>query len=117
MDKQKWESITLPRIKVAIILVLLAIAGWLFSVKGTHTAKRDIPVITQEEIDALDTQINNKVATDARERFDIAKKYRNWNDMYVQAGMVCQAYLKAKDTANYAIWMKIQKRCAQHIGY
>jgi hypothetical protein len=61
-------------------------------------------------------QIENKVASDAVEQYNIAKKNGSAMDAYVQAGMVCAAYLQAKDEENYKKWKAIEKKEAKAVG-
>jgi hypothetical protein len=48
--------------------------------------------------------INKKVASDAVEQYEIAKRGGTAMDRCVQAGMVAAAYLQAKDEDNYTTW-------------
>lgn len=49
-------------------------------------------------------EIRIKVAADAVERYEIAKRNGTPIDACVQAGIVTAAYLQAKDEANYRMW-------------
>ena len=53
--------------------------------------------------------IPEKVASDAVEQYNIAKRKGSAMDACVQAGMVAAAYLQAKDEAKYGAWLKTKK--------
>lgn len=61
-------------------------------------------------------QIQNKVAEDAVEQYNIAYRQGDKMQIYVQAGMVAAAYLQAKDEANYQKWKEIEKQAAAEAG-
>jgi hypothetical protein len=61
-------------------------------------------------------QIEREVAEDAVERYEIAKRSGSAIDAYVQAGLVCAAYLQAKDEQNYQKWKKIEAEEARRAG-
>jgi hypothetical protein len=58
-------------------------------------------------------QIENKVADDAVQQYEIAKRQGDKIQTYTQAGMVAAAYLQAKDEANYNKWKAIEDSCAK----
>ena len=60
--------------------------------------------------------IENKVAADAVDQYNIAKRSGNAMDAYVHAGLVSAAYLQAKDEANYNKWKEIEKEDARAAG-
>ncbi len=61
-------------------------------------------------------KVENQVATDAVEQYEIAKKNGTAMDAYVAAGMVTAAYLQAKDEENYKKWKVIEKDEAKRAG-
>lgn len=61
-------------------------------------------------------KIENQVALDAEQQYEIAKKGGDQMQTYVQASMVAAAYLQAKDEANYNKWKTIEKEEAKRAG-
>ncbi len=61
-------------------------------------------------------EIENQVAADAVEQYEIAKKNGTAMDAYVAAEMVKAAYLQAKDEENYKKWKAIEKGEAKRAG-
>lgn len=55
-------------------------------------------------------QINQKVALDAAQQFNIAQKTASSPELCAQAGLVEAAFLQAKDAANYQKWQSIKKQ-------
>lgn len=66
----------------------------------------------QNEMD----KIENQVALDAEKQYEIAKRNGSDLDAYVQAGLVCAAYLQANDEVNYKKWKAIENQLAKKIG-
>lgn len=62
-------------------------------------------------------KIENKVAEDAVKQYEIAKKNGNAMDAYVQASVVCAAYLQANDEENYKKWKAIEAQEAKLAGF
>ena len=60
--------------------------------------------------------IENKVATDAINQYDIAKRQGDKIQICVQAGFVAAAFLQAKDEPNYRIWKDTQKADCKKAG-
>ncbi len=60
--------------------------------------------------------INARVAADAVEQYEIAKRHGSPPDIYVHAGLVAAAYLQAKDEANYQKWRQIQDDDGRRAG-
>ena len=60
--------------------------------------------------------IYTKVANDAVDQYYIAKRSGDKMQTYVQAGMVCAAFLQAKDEENYKKWKEIEKEDAEAAG-
>jgi len=61
-------------------------------------------------------RIERQVAEDAVKQYDIAKRSGSAMDAYVHAGLVCAAYLQAKDEPNYQKWKKIEAEEARRAG-
>lgn len=88
----------------AIVIVALIILGFMFG--GGQDA------IVDHEMQ----KIENKVAADAVQQYDIAKKNGSAMDAYSAASMVCAAYLQANDEPNYKKWKAIEKQEAKLAG-
>jgi len=61
-------------------------------------------------------KIYSDVAADAVAQYYIAKRNGNPIDAYVQAGLVCAAYLQAGDESSYKRWKEIQRQDAEAAG-
>ena len=61
-------------------------------------------------------EIENQVANDAVQQYEIAKRGGDKMQTYVQASLVAAAYLQAKDEANYNKWKAIEKEEAKNAG-
>ncbi|OWP85282.1 hypothetical protein BWK59_00655 [Flavobacterium davisii] len=70
----------------------------------------------EKEAERQMNEIENTVALDAEKQYEIAKKSGTSMDAYVQAGMVCAAYLQANDEVNYKKWKAIEKEEAKNAG-
>ncbi len=58
--------------------------------------------------------IYSRVASDAADKYEIAKRQGDPIQICVQAGLVSAAYLEAKDETSYARWKAVQKAdCAR----
>lgn len=68
-------------------------------------------VAAEQQLD----RIENQVAQDAEEQYNIAKRNGNKMDAYVHAGMVAAAYLQAKDEPNYKKWKEIENQEAKAV--
>ena len=73
--------------------------------------------------DGLDKQtaremqkIENQVAADAVNQYQIAKRQGNAIQVCVQAGLVSAAYLQAKDEPNYQQWKKTEIEDCRRAG-
>ena len=73
--------------------------------------------------DGLDKQtaremqkIENQVAADAVNQYQIAKRQGNNIQVCVQAGLVSAAYLQAKDKPNYQQWKKTESEDCRRAG-
>lgn len=54
------------------------------------------------------SKIEDQVAADSVNQYNIAKRQGDTMQICVQAGLVSAAYLQAKDEANYQHWKKIE---------
>ncbi|OQW95050.1 MAG: hypothetical protein BWK79_03690 [Beggiatoa sp. IS2] len=63
--------------------------------------------INQQATEQL-KKINNQVAIDAVNQYNIAKQHGDLIQICVQAGLVTAAYLQAQDTINYGRWKDIE---------
>ena len=63
----------------------------------------------KENSSRVGTSIFQKVASDAEDQYNIAKRNGSKADAYFRAGVVASAYLQAKDEANYKKWLEIKK--------
>ncbi|KLT70217.1 hypothetical protein [Flavobacterium sp. ABG] len=61
-------------------------------------------------------KIENQVALDAEQQYEIAKNGGDKMQTYVQASLVAAAYLQAKDEVNYNKWKAIEKEDAKNAG-
>lgn len=61
-------------------------------------------------------KIENKVAADAVDQYQIAKRQGNSMQVCVQAGLVSAAYLQAKDEPNYQQWKKTESEDCRRAG-
>lgn len=60
--------------------------------------------------------IENKVADDTVEQYNIVKRQGDKIQICVQAGIVAAAYLQAKDEKNYSKWQSIKKSDCRAAG-
>lgn len=60
--------------------------------------------------------IENKVADDAVDQYNIVKRQGDKMQICVQAGVVSFAYLQAKDENNYRRWKSIEKTDCRAAG-
>lgn len=61
-------------------------------------------------------KIENQVAADAVNQYQIAKRQGNAIQVCVQAGLVSAAYLQAKDEPNYQQWKKTESEDCRRAG-
>jgi RNA polymerase subunit RPABC4/transcription elongation factor Spt4 len=78
------------------LIVILAVVLFFFGGGIEHQASKEMEKIEQQ------------VATDVTQQYEIAKRNGNPIEVCVHAGMVSAAFLQAKDEANYKVWQKIQ---------
>jgi len=60
--------------------------------------------------------IHNKVANDAVDQYQIAKRNGSRIDICVQAGLVAASYLQAKDETNYRRWKNTEEMDCKSAG-
>ena len=60
--------------------------------------------------------IEMQVANDAVTQFEMVARTGDDMQMYAQAGMCAQAFLQAKDEANYRKWKDVENRLADKLG-
>lgn len=90
-------------VKGVIGLLILGAGGWYFFGGGLDQQ-------TNKEIE----RINDQVAVDFVEQYQLAKKSGDLIQICVQAQMVSAGYLQAQDEPNYLKWKDIEKAdCAR----
>jgi len=67
-------------------------------------------------VDGKMKSIYEKVAYNAEQQFFIAKRQGDNMQIYVQAQMVCAAYLQAQDEESYRKWKKVEAHYKRKIG-
>lgn len=90
----------------ALVFIVLAIVGlWWFAGGGIEKqAASDL------------RQIQNQVAGDAVQQYEIAKREGNAIQTCVQAGLVSAAYLQAQDEPSYKRWKKVESDDCRRAG-
>lgn len=86
-------------------LVFAGVLLWFFAGDGLEKQ-------TAREIQ----KIENQVAVDAVNQYQIAKRQGNNIQVCVQAGLVSAAYLQAKDELNYQQWKKTESEDCRRAG-
>ena len=86
-------------------LVLAGIAIWWFSGGGFDS-----------QVASDMAKIEDQVATDAVNQYNIAKRQGDPIQICVQAGMVSAAYLQAKDESNYQTWKRTEAEDCKRAG-
>jgi hypothetical protein len=93
-------------VKIAVIafgvIFLLAVIGTSFSDEAVQNQLDDISV---------------QVAEDAILQYNIALKNNNTQDAYLQATIIAQSYLSAKDEKNYKKWKDTENALAKKLGF
>ncbi|MDP3088844.1 MAG: zinc ribbon domain-containing protein [Methylotenera sp.] len=92
---KKANSITLTNALGAIVIVIVAI--WYFGGGGQ-----------EKHINNEMGKINNQVAIEMIEQYNIAKRQGDPIQKCIQAGIVSASFLQSKDEANYQVWKKTQ---------
>jgi hypothetical protein len=90
------------------VLLFLALAGgilWFFAGGG----------LEKQTADQMQ-KIENQVANDAVNQYQIAKRQGNPIQVCVQAGLVSAAYLQAKDETNYRQWKTTESEDCKRAG-
>lgn len=62
-----------------------------------------------QAVDAGMHDVNQHVAADVLQQYDIAKRNGSKVDACVHAGIVAAAYIQAKDEPNYIHWKAVEK--------
>ncbi|WP_183560657.1 hypothetical protein [Mucilaginibacter sp. SP1R1] len=91
--------------KVVISIILSIIIIWFIFGGG------EVKLASQQL-----NEIQNKVAQDAVDQYEIAKRQGDKMQIYTQASLVAAAYLQAKDEPNYNKWKLIQDSCGKVVG-
>jgi hypothetical protein len=92
-----------------VSLVIVIGLGWYFFGGGLERQ-------TTHSVQQIDVQVTQQVTDDAVKEYDIAKRNGTAMEAYVHAGFVAEAYLQAKDEANYKKWVAIRKSEAARAG-
>lgn len=94
-----WIVLVVAGLPVALCsgVMMLGAAG----AAGTATVQRTADHMMQDSM--------NKVAADSVAQYEMAKKTGDKIAICSQAGMVCAAYLQAKDEPSYLAWKKTEK--------
>ncbi len=91
--------------KVVGYLALVGLLFWFFAGGGLDKqAAREMQ------------KIENQVAVDAVNQYEIAKRQGNAIQICVQAGLVSAAYLQAKDENNYQQWKRTESEDCRRAG-
>ena len=90
---------------IALALLIL-MCGWMFGCDAIFNS------ITDNQLGDIEQQ----VAKDMTEQYNIAKRSGDKMQTCVQAGMVAAAYLQAKDESNYNKWQRTKKRDCKAAG-
>lgn len=101
------------------LIVLWAFISSIINKKpATSTAEKPAspPVSQQQKIDDSMQKIHDQVAQDAIAEFEIAHRGEDKMDACVQAGMVAQAFLQAKNEEKYNHWKKVEKGVCESAG-
>lgn len=86
-------------------LFLAGIAIWWFAGGGFD-----------KQVESDMAKIENQVATDAVNQYNIAKKQGDPIQICVQAGFVSAAFLQAEDEANYQLWKRTESEDCKRAG-
>lgn len=102
-DTPKEETSSVA--KGVVSLLVLGVGGWfLFGGGLEQQASRDLD------------RIEDQVAVDFVNQYNLAKKSGDAIQICVQAGMVSAGYLQAEDQANYLKWKEIEKADCKNAG-
>ena len=89
---------------IGVIIIIVVAISFIFDGVSEESIKKDID------------RIENQVAMEAVEKYEIAKRNGNDMDAYVQASMAAAAFLEANDEENYKKWKEIEKQEAKKVG-
>jgi hypothetical protein len=109
-------------LKKTIRIFLLSILGaliviYFFCVMPTQPTLEENVRMSLERQAAIELQrIEDQVAVDSVNQYNIAKRQGDPIQICVQAGMAAAAYLQAKDEANYRRWKAIEKADCEAAG-
>ncbi len=102
-DTPKEETSSVA--KGILSLLILGAGGWFFFGGGLEQqASRDLD------------RIEDQVAVDFVNQYNLAKKSGDAIQICVQAGMVAAGYLQAEDQPNYLKWKEIEKADCKNAG-
>lgn len=94
--------------KVLMVVAALAVV-WHFVGGGAETMRKHERELVDNQVKQEISRINNTVANDFVEQYNIAKRSGNKMDACVAAGFVKAGFLQAKDDVNYQKWTAIEK--------
>lgn len=104
MNKEE-KSFSFKRVLGVLVLVLVIGATFIF-----------INISSDTSTSTSMQKIEDQVATDAVNQYNIAKKSSDPIQICVQAGLVAAAYLQAKDESNYLAWKETEKADCKRAG-
>jgi large-conductance mechanosensitive channel len=84
--------------------LLAAIAIWYFLRGGSESHTTNSIRATKKNTTSFMQDVENKVAIDAIQEYEIVKRNGSATDICVYASFVAAAYLQAKDETNYQRW-------------
>lgn len=116
LNPQKKPNGCLTGIAIVILIfIVFPLFIEIISSSSSETASDSSTKTTSSHSNPF-TIIENKVADDAVEQYNIAKRQGDKMQICVQAGFVSAAYLQAKDENNYRKWKSIQKTDCRAAG-
>lgn len=65
---------------------------------------------------SMEASVHDDVTSGSVKEYNMAKRHGDKTDVCVRAGLVAEAYLQAKDEANYARWRETQRIDCQRAG-
>lgn len=95
--------------KAGILSVCVVLAACGKPEEAQKAAQEVVDQALMPHVEQQMNDINQKVASDAVEQFNMVKRNGDKMEICVQAGMVSAAYLQAKDEANYSKWKQEEK--------
>lgn len=110
------QEYQLPK-SVIYIVFALAVYFFIFYRKDEpYVATTPVLSYTQRYVNKQMEDITKKVANDAVESYEIAKRQGDKIQICVQAMLVSAAYLQAKDESNYGNWKTIERLDCRRSG-